>query len=88
MTGTVNIFEAARHAGVSHVAYASSVAVYGPPELYPPGRWPPMRPWRRARSTAFTRLPTSRWHGSTGTTTASAAALRPYTVYGLGNDQA
>ena len=32
VTGTVNIFEAARQAGVRQLAYASSIAVYGPPE--------------------------------------------------------
>ena len=37
VTGTVNIFEAARHTGVNQVAFASSIAVYGPPDLYPPG---------------------------------------------------
>ena len=30
VVGTVNLFEAARQAGLPHLAYASSVAVYGP----------------------------------------------------------
>jgi len=30
VVGTVNLFEAARRAGIPHLAYASSVAVYGP----------------------------------------------------------
>ena len=37
VTGTVNVFEAAQHAGLQHVVYASSVAVYGPRDQYPPG---------------------------------------------------
>ena len=39
VVGTANVFEAARAAGgqVERVVYASSAAVFGPPELYPPG---------------------------------------------------
>src|ERR1051326_4892661 len=37
VTGTVNIFEAARQSNMGHVTFASSIAVYGPPEDYPPG---------------------------------------------------
>src|SRR5690554_6605100 len=37
VTGTVNVFEAVRHAGLKRLVYASSVAVYGPRENYPPG---------------------------------------------------
>ncbi len=35
VTGTVNVFEGARQAGIAHVAHASSIAVYGSPEDYP-----------------------------------------------------
>ena len=45
VVGTVNIFEGARYAGIKHLAYASSVAVYGPPSDYPPGlvaNWRPI----------------------------------------------
>ena len=38
VVGTVNMFEAARHAGVKGLAYASSLAVLGPAEDYPAGR--------------------------------------------------
>jgi nucleoside-diphosphate-sugar epimerase len=40
VVGTANAFEVARLSGgrVERVVYASSIAVYGPPELYPPGR--------------------------------------------------
>ena len=34
VVGTVNVFEAARHLGLSRVVYASSVAAYGPSEEY------------------------------------------------------
>ena len=37
VTGSVNILEAARQREVGHVAYASSVAVYGSADDYPPG---------------------------------------------------
>jgi nucleoside-diphosphate-sugar epimerase len=40
VVGTVNIFEAARQSGVAHLSYASSAAVYGPPDEYPPGPLP------------------------------------------------
>jgi len=89
VTGTVNIFEAARHAGIRHLAFASSVAVYGPPELYPAR--PPV-PCDAALSprTLYgvykqANEGTARvyWqdHGIGST------ALRPYTVYGIGRDQ-
>src|SRR5215207_2286185 len=44
VTGTVNIFEAARHVGINRVVYASSIAVYGPREAYPPGLLSPDAP--------------------------------------------
>jgi nucleoside-diphosphate-sugar epimerase len=39
VVGTANVFEAARAAGgrVQRIVYASSAAVFGPPDLYPPG---------------------------------------------------
>jgi UDP-glucuronate 4-epimerase len=37
VVGTVNIFEAAKRAGLRHVVYASSIAVYGISEEYPEG---------------------------------------------------
>lgn len=37
VVGTVNVLEAARRSGVAGLSYASSVAVYGPPEIYPDG---------------------------------------------------
>ena len=42
VVGTANAFEAARLSGgrVERMVYASSIAVYGPPGLYPPGPLP------------------------------------------------
>ena len=37
VVGTVNVFEAAKRAGLRHVVYASSIAVYGMSEEYPDG---------------------------------------------------
>jgi len=34
VVGTVNVFEAAKAAGIKQIAYASSIAVYGPPDHY------------------------------------------------------
>lgn len=88
VTGTVNVFEAARQAGVAHLAYASSVAVYGPP---PPGqagqivREAPLEPVTLYGVYKIANEGTARvyWrdHGI------SSTALRPYTVYGVGRDQ-
>lgn len=87
VTGTVNIFEAARAAGVKHVAYASSIAVYGSRTAYPDGLLAHDAP----------KLPTTfygvykvanemtaqiYWQDHT----LSSTVLRPYTVYGLGRD--
>lgn len=88
VTGTVNIFEAARHSGISHVTYASSIAVYGAPSAYPPGLIAHDAP----------KLPTTLYGvykvANEGTAqiyyqdhNITSTALRPYTVYGLGRDQ-
>ena len=86
--GTAHIFEAARKAGVCHIAYASSAAVYGPPERYPTRIVP-----------ATAQLEPETLYGvfkqaNEGTAkvywldhSVSSVALRPYTVYGVGRDQ-
>lgn len=88
VTGTVNVFEAARHTGVPRVALASSIAVYGPPELYdtdilPPGSAQDPRTlygvYKRANE-GTARLYAQDYG-------VASVALRPYTVYGLGRDQ-
>ena len=88
VTGTVNVFEAARANGVDHIAFASSIGVYGPPSDFPPGLIPndaPKKP--RTLYGAYkvcnegTALVYYEENGITST------ALRPYTVYGVGRNQ-
>ncbi len=88
VTGTVNIFEAARANGVDHIAFASSIGVYGPPSDFPPGfisNDAPKKP--RTLYGAYkvcnegTALVYFEENGITST------ALRPYTVYGVGRNQ-
>ena len=88
VTGTVNVFEAARANGIGHIAYASSIGVYGPPSDFPPGliaHDAPKRP--RTLYGAYkvcnegTALVYFEEQGI------SSTGLRPYTVYGVGRDQ-
>jgi nucleoside-diphosphate-sugar epimerase len=88
VVGTVNVFEAARQTGISHLTYASSIAVYGPAEEYPPGlvaHDAPLAPrtlygvYKQADE-GIARVYWQEHH-------ISSTALRPYTVYGLGRDQ-
>ncbi len=88
VAGTVNVFEAVRRAGLSHLAYASSVAVYGRPE---PGASPPL-PEEAARSPLT--LYGVYKQANEGTARlywtdfeVSSVGLRPHTVYGPGRDQ-
>jgi nucleoside-diphosphate-sugar epimerase len=90
VVGTVNIFEAARQAGgqVQGLAYASSVAALGPPDIYSQA---PVaddaRPQPRTLYGVYkvanegtARLYWQNWQvGSVG--------LRPFIVYGVGRDQ-
>lgn len=77
VVGTVNVLEAARQAGLRHVAYASSIAAHAdestgaPSTLY------------GAYKQANEHTAHVYWqdHGL------SSLGLRPYTVYGLGRDQ-
>lgn len=88
VVGTVNMFEAARQSGVSHLTYASSIAVYGQASDYPPGLIPPDVPF--AARTLYgvykqANEGTARiyWQDHQ----ISSTALRPFTVYGPGRDQ-
>jgi nucleoside-diphosphate-sugar epimerase len=88
VTGTVNVFEAARQHAINHLAYASSIAVYGPPDDYAEAILPHNAP-RLPRTlygvykVANEDMAKVYWqdHGI------SSTALRPYTVFGLGRDQ-
>jgi len=88
VVGTVNIFEAAKRAGLRSVVYASSTAVYGPSEEYPEA---PL-----AHDAAL--KPRSHYgvykQANEGTARVyfmdeglSSIGLRPYVVYGAGRDQ-
>lgn len=88
VTGTVNIFEAARETGVKHVTYASSMAVYGQASDYP----------GPIIATDAPKLPHTLYGvfkvANEGTADIywqdhgiSSACLRPYTVFGVGRDQ-
>ena len=88
VVGTVNVFEAARAAKVSHIAYASSVAVFGPPHLYDSSilndtHVPDPHTLYGVYKVANEGTARIYWndHGI------SSATVRPYTVYGVGRDQ-
>ncbi|MCA9836215.1 MAG: SDR family oxidoreductase [Trueperaceae bacterium] len=88
VVGTVNVFEAAKQAGLKHLACASSIAVYGPPEVYGQDNLPADAPL------APTTLYGVYKQANEGTARVyfqdyglSSTSLRPYTVYGVGRDQ-
>jgi nucleoside-diphosphate-sugar epimerase len=88
VVGTVNVFEAARRFGVKHITYASSIAVYGPPDEYPsglisPDAQPAPRTLYGVYKQADEGIARVYWHDHG----ISSTTLRPYTVYGLGRDQ-
>ncbi len=88
VVGTVNVFEAARQAGLRHLAYASSVAVYGPPPPAASNQVLSSAPLQPATLYGVTKLANEGmarvyWQDYQ----LSSIALRPYTVYGVGRDQ-
>jgi nucleoside-diphosphate-sugar epimerase len=88
VVGTINVFEAARALGLERVVYASSVAVYGPSEVYETPLLTPNDPLyphtlygaTKQANEAMARI---YWwdHGL------SSIGLRPYVIYGPGRDQ-
>ena len=88
VTGTIHVFEAALQHSINHIAYASSVAVYGPPAIYPPGLLAPDA--RRQPHTLYGAYKVCNeqtavvYYRDQGL---SSIALRPYTVFGVGRDQ-
>lgn len=81
VVGTVNIFEAARQVGLRHVAFASSIAAFGPKgEDGEFGQPDTLYGVYKQANEGTARI---YWqdHG------VSSIGLRPYTVYGLGRDQ-
>lgn len=88
VTGTVNIFEAAKEVGLEKVVYASSVAVYGRKELYPTRLLPhdaPLHPQTLYGVYKQANEGTARiyWQDAG----LASVGLRPFTVYGPGRDQ-
>jgi nucleoside-diphosphate-sugar epimerase len=87
--GTLAVFEAVREAQgrVQRLVYASSAAVFGPPESYPPGRLDddvPLKPTTQYGYFKCCNEGNARIyfqdHGL------SSIGLRPWTVYGVGRD--
>lgn len=86
--GTVNVFEAARASNVKGVAYASSAAAFGPPELYPETPIPDDAPLLsttlygvyKATNERTAQVYWDDWQMGT-------VGLRPYNVYGVCRDQ-
>lgn len=88
VVGTVNVFEAARRAGITHLTQASSIAVYGPASAYPPGLLlhdavPAPQTLYGVYKLAGEGVARIYWHEQR----ISSIGLRPYTVYGPGRDQ-
>jgi nucleoside-diphosphate-sugar epimerase len=88
VVGTVNMFEAAKRAGIKHLSYASSIGVFGFSEEYPSE---PIKHEGRP-------IPHSHYGvyklANEGTASVywadegiSSVGLRPYVVYGPGRDQ-
>jgi nucleoside-diphosphate-sugar epimerase len=88
VVGTVNVFEAARQCELSHIAYASSIAVYGPSEIYPSGPIAHDAPFDpRTLYGVYKQANEGTAHVYWQDHGISSTALRPYTVYGVGRDQ-
>ncbi len=87
--GTLAVFEAVRAAGeqVQRLVYASSAAVFGPPETYPPGRLGDDVPLRPATHYGYFKCcneGNARIYYQDHQL--SSIGLRPWTVYGVGRD--
>lgn len=87
--GTLAVFEAVREAQaqIQRLVYASSAAVFGPPEAYPPGRLGDEVPLKPTTQYGYFKCCNEgnariyfQDHG------VSSIGLRPWTVYGVGRD--
>ena len=88
VVGTVNVFEAAKAAGIEQVVFASSVAVYGRKDQYPERLLPhdaPLHPHNHYGVFKQANEGTARiyWQDDG----LASIGLRPYTLYGPGRDQ-
>ncbi len=88
VVGTVNIFEAAKRAGLGRVVYASSVGVFGPEDEYPDGvvghdtALGPRNLYGVYKQANEGTARIYAWDYGI-----NSIGLRPYTVYGPGRDQ-
>lgn len=78
VTGTLNVFEGARHHGIHHVVYASSAAVYGPAHA----RHPEPATLYGAFKLAAEGIARSYWRSHA----IASLGLRPFVVYGPGRE--
>ena len=89
VTGTVNVFEAAaRHQEVKRIVYTSSVAVYGPRDLYGPAPVPedaPLVPATHYGVYKQANEGTARIYAQDNGV--NSIGVRPYVIYGLGRDR-
>ncbi len=87
--GTINVFEAAKAAGIGRLAYASSAAVYGPDDYGPDGS-PPTEDTACHPTTHYGVFKLAN-EGNARVYAQddgiSSAGIRPLTVYGVGRDQ-
>jgi len=86
--GTLNVFEAARHAGRSvRVVYASSSAVWGPEEAYASGKLSEAEPLKPSTHYGvFKQANEGNARAFYQVDGISSIGLRPWTVYGVGRD--
>jgi nucleoside-diphosphate-sugar epimerase len=89
VVGTLAVFEAVRESqgGVQRLVYASSSAVFGPPESYPPGRLGddvPLAPTTQYGYFKCCNEGNARIYFQDHSL--SSIGLRPWTVYGVGRD--
>lgn len=86
VVGTLNVFEAAREAGVRNVTYASSAAVYGPaPHDHAVKEHEYIEP--RTHYGVFKKANEGNAEVYWNDNGVASAGLRPLTVYGLGRDR-
>jgi len=88
VVGTVNMFEAAKHAGIHQLVYASSAAVYGLSEEYPQGPLShdaPLKPRSHYGVYKQANEGTARVYWMDDHI--ASIGLRPDVVYGPGRDQ-
>jgi nucleoside-diphosphate-sugar epimerase len=86
--GTLNVFEAARHAGRPvRVVYASSSAVWGPEEAYASGKVSEAEPLKPSTHYGvFKQANEGNARAFYQADGISSIGLRPWTVYGVGRD--